>query len=57
VSNNVQLSLSSAVSLAAAAQPVKVDAKAQAAVLDFVGRRLEQLLVDAGVPAEAGESS
>jgi glycyl-tRNA synthetase beta subunit len=55
VSNNVRFSLASAVDLAAKAQPVKVDAKAAAAVVEFVTRRLEQLLVDSGVPAEAGE--
>lgn len=53
VSNNVRLSLSSAVALAAGAQPVAVDAKARGAVMDFVTRRLEQLLVDSGVSAEA----
>lgn len=57
VSNKVPLSLSAAVDLAAAAQPVKVDAKARGAVLEFVARRLEQLLVDAGVPPEAGEAA
>jgi glycyl-tRNA synthetase len=53
VSNNVSLSLAAAVALAAHQQPIKVSDKQQAAVLDFVGRRLEQLLMDAGVSAEA----
>jgi glycyl-tRNA synthetase beta subunit len=56
VSNNVSLSLSSAVALAAAQQPLAVSQQQQEAVLDFVGRRLEQLLSDAGASAEAGES-
>jgi hypothetical protein len=54
VSNNVSLSLKAAVSLAAAQQPLSVTQQQQTAVLDFVGRRLEQLLSDAGVSAEAG---
>lgn len=54
VSNNVSLSLSAAVALAAAQQPLSVTHQQQDAVLDFVGRRLEQLLSDAGVSAEAG---
>lgn len=53
VANKTRLSLSKAVALAAGAQPLAVDAKAQGAVLDFVGRRLEQLLVDGGAPPEA----
>lgn len=55
VSKNVSMSLSSAVALAAAQQPLSVTQQQQDAVLDFVGRRLEQLLIDAGVSAEPGE--
>jgi glycyl-tRNA synthetase beta subunit len=55
VSNNVSLSLSSAVALAAAQQPLSITQQQQEAVLDFVGRRLEQLLSDAGASAEAGK--
>jgi glycyl-tRNA synthetase beta subunit len=54
VSNKVSLSLSAAVALAAAQQPLSVTQQQQDSVLDFVGRRLEQLLIDAGVSAEAG---
>jgi hypothetical protein len=54
VSNNVSLSLRSAVALAAAQQPLSVTQQQQEAVVDFVSRRLEQLLVDSGVSAEAG---
>jgi glycyl-tRNA synthetase len=54
VSNNVSLSLRSAVSLAAAQQPLAVSQQQQEAVIEFVSRRLEQLLVDSGVSAEAG---
>ncbi|KAF8057144.1 EDD1 [Scenedesmus sp. PABB004] len=53
VSNGVPLSLRAAVALAAGEQPIPVSAEQQAAVLEFVGRRLEQLLVDSGVPPEA----
>lgn len=55
MANNVRLSLSAAVAAAAGAQPLAVSAKAQGAVLDFVARRLEQLLIDSGIPPEAGE--
>lgn len=54
VSNNVSLSLHSAVALAAAQQPLPVSQQQQEAVVEFVSRRLEQLLVDSGVSAEAG---
>lgn len=54
MSNNVSLSLRSAVALAAAQQPLPVRGQQQEAVVDFVSRRLEQLLVDSGVSAEAG---
>jgi hypothetical protein len=54
VSNNVSLSLRSAVALAAAQQPLAVSQQQQEAVVEFVSRRLEQLLVDSGVSAEAG---
>ena len=54
VSSNTSLSLSAAVALAAAQQPISVTQQQQEAVLEFVGRRLEQLLIDAGVSAEAG---
>ncbi|KAF6257872.1 glycyl-tRNA synthetase beta subunit-domain-containing protein, partial [Scenedesmus sp. NREL 46B-D3] len=53
VSNNVSLSLHSAVALAAAQQPLPVSQQQQEAVVEFVSRRLEQLLVDSGVSAEA----
>lgn len=39
--------------MAAAVQPLSVSDKAQAEVIDFVVRRLEQLMIDSGVPAEA----
>lgn len=56
MSNNVSLSLKNAVALAAAQQPITVSQQQQEAVIEFVTRRLEQLLVDAGVSAEAGEN-
>lgn len=49
----MSLSLRTAVALAAGVQPLPVSDKAQGEVVDFVQRRLEQLLVDAGVPPEA----
>lgn len=52
VSNEVRLDLEAALAAAAAAQPIAVDAAATAAVLDFVTRRLEQLLVDNGCGPE-----
>ena len=52
ISNDAELDLSRAVATAAALQPVDVDAEQQAAVLDFVGRRLEQLLADRGYGVE-----
>jgi hypothetical protein len=54
VSNNVGLSLSDAVALAANAQPVAVPPKARAAAVEFVTKRLEQLLIDGGASPEAG---
>ncbi|GBF89751.1 hypothetical protein Rsub_02921 [Raphidocelis subcapitata] len=53
VTNNVGLSLSDAVALAADAQPLAVSAEARAAAVDFVTKRLEQLLIDGGVSPEA----
>jgi hypothetical protein len=55
VANGVSLSLKDAVAVTAAQQPIPVSTQQQEAVLEFVGRRLEQLLVDAGVSPEAGE--
>ena len=43
-----RLDLGAAVAAAAAVQPLAVTPEAQAAVLEFVERRLEQLLVDGG---------
>ncbi|CAL8470617.1 g10159 [Coccomyxa elongata] len=52
VSNGVRLDLNAALAAAAAAQPIPADAAVVAAVLEFVTRRLEQLLVDGGCGAE-----
>ncbi len=52
MSNGVRLDLNAALAAAAAAQPIPADAAVVAAVLDFVTRRLEQLLVDSGCGAE-----
>lgn len=46
------LDLPAAIASAAAAQPIPVSAEAAAAVLEFVARRLEQLLVDGGCTPE-----
>ena len=52
VSNEVRLDLRAALAAAAAAQPIPADATVVASVLEFVTRRLEQLLVDGGCGAE-----
>ena len=53
--NQVSVSLSAAVELAAAQQSIAVSAAKKKTVLDYVAGRLEQLLVDGGVSPEAGE--
>lgn len=53
MANNTRLNLGTAVDAAAAVQPLTVSAESKAAVLEFVERRLEQSLVDSGVPVEA----
>ncbi len=52
MTNNVGLSLRSAVSSAAALQPVAVSDAVQRDVLAYVGGRLEQLLIDGGAQPE-----
>lgn len=54
ISADAQLDLGVAVDAAAAVQPVAVSAESKAAVLEFVERRLEQLLVDGGVQVRSG---
>ncbi|KAG7672971.1 putative Glycine--tRNA ligase, chloroplastic/mitochondrial 2 [Nannochloris sp. 'desiccata'] len=49
----IRVDLPTAVDVAADAQPIPVAVEARNAVLDFIQRRLEQLLVDAGVSIEA----
>jgi glycyl-tRNA synthetase len=49
----MHVDLAAAVEAAANVQPVSVDAATQRGVLDFLMRRLEQLLVDGGVHVEA----
>jgi glycyl-tRNA synthetase len=48
-----RMDLGAAVEAAAGVQPLAVSAESKAAVLDFVERRLEQLLADQGVQIEA----
>jgi len=48
-----RLDLGAAVEAAAAVQPISVSAEHKSAVLEFIERRLEQLLVDAGVQVGA----
>lgn len=55
VSNKVSLSMKSAVSAAAGLQPQTVSDAQQAAVLDYISGRLEQLISDNGIQAEVGE--
>eukprot|EP00955_Chlamydomonas_euryale_P119011 366569-Chlamydomonas_euryale.AAC.48 len=45
-----------AVDLAAAAQPVSVKDTVKSDVLAYVAGRLEQLVLDSGVPAEAARA-
>lgn len=52
LANDISLDLRRAVALAASLQPVAVDDKCQTGVVDFVVRRLEQLLTDEGVAPE-----
>lgn len=54
MSQRVGLSLERAVAATAALQPISVSASVQADVRTYVTGRLEQLLIDGGVPAEAG---
>jgi len=49
----LDLDLPAATAAAAAAQPIPVPADVLDTALVFIGRRLEQLLLDRGVPAEA----
>ena len=51
--NNISLDLREAAAQAAQLQPVAVPEEALEGVLDFVARRLEQLLVDEGCGIEA----
>lgn len=53
ISAEARLDLGAAVEAAAAVQPIAVSDEHKAAVLEFIERRLEQLLVDAGVQIEA----
>jgi len=53
ISSDTHLNLGAAVDAAADVQPIKVSSENRAAVLEFVQRRLEQLLIDSGVPVEA----
>jgi glycyl-tRNA synthetase beta subunit len=57
IANNISLSLSAAVELAAQLQPIAVSDVSKRDVLSFVTRRLEQLLVDGGASQEAGAGS
>ena len=52
LSNGVRVNLAAAVQHSARLQSITVPADTQAAVLDFVARRLEQLLVDRGCGIE-----
>lgn len=53
LAKEVSLDLPGGIGAAAELQPMSVTADTKAAVLDFIQRRLEQLLVDAHVPVEA----
>ncbi|PRW56476.1 Glycine-tRNA ligase chloroplastic mitochondrial [Chlorella sorokiniana] len=53
IAADAQLDLAAAVDAASAVQPIEVSAESRAAVLEFIERRLEQLLADGGVQIEA----
>eukprot|EP00887_Chlorella_sp_A99_P006103 scaffold22.g6103.t1 len=53
IASDTRLDLPAAVDAAAALQPMDVPPESRAAALDFLERRLEQLLVDGGTPVEA----
>lgn len=53
IAADARLDLAAAVEAAAAVQPIAVPAESRAAVLEFVERRLEQLLADGGAQIEA----
>ncbi|KAI8024644.1 hypothetical protein LOK49_LG02G00838 [Camellia lanceoleosa] len=57
VENNRNLDLRQALELAAAVQPIKMDARAIDDVHQFVTRRLEQFLVDKGINPEVVRST
>ena len=57
MANRVSLSLRAGVSLAAGLQPLEVKPQVQADVLAYLAGRMEQILVEAGTPAEAGAAS
>ena len=52
-SNNTPLDLEAGIAHAARLQPIEVPKEAEEAVLEFITRRLEQLLVDEGRGVEA----
>ena len=55
ISNTVSVSLKEIVSLAAKLQPLKIDKAVEDSVVAFTERRLEQLLIDENISAEAGK--
>jgi glycyl-tRNA synthetase len=57
IHSNARVNLREAVDVAAAVQPIEVSSETVAAVLEFIERRLEQMLVDGGVPVEAVRSA
>lgn len=57
IHSNTPLNLKEAVSNVASAQPVKVTEDIEVEVLEFIMKRMEQLLVDGGVPVEAVRAS
>eukprot|EP00892_Ulva_mutabilis_P006376 jgi/Ulvmu1/410/UM001_0417.1 len=56
IGNGVRASMRAAVAAAAELQPVAAGEDVQRDVVEFVSRRLEQLILDDGVPAEAARA-
>lgn len=57
IKSNVPFNLQQAIDAAAAVQPVEVSEEAKKELFEFISKRLEQILVDEGIPVEAVRAS
>lgn len=53
IKGHVKFNLHEAIDIVAAVQPVEVSEKARRELVEFISKRLEQILVDDGIPVEA----